>query len=442
MSIRFVGIDIHKRVGEVAILDEQGKVLDRTTIAMERGYLETFATRVLKPTDRVVVEATSNTWAVVQILKPHVAEVVVSNPMHTKLIAQAKVKTDKVDAYVLAQLLRCDYLCRVWEPDEATRLLRELTGRRSALVADRTAVRNRIHSLLAARLISPREGELFSALGLEWLKALILNDQGRMLLEADLRLHEGLECEIRLLDEELARRGYRDERVKLLMTLPGVNVAVAETLIAALGDIHRFPEADRAASYLGLVPKTHQSAARSYHGPITKAGNSQARWMLVQAAQAVRKHPGPLGHFFRKLAKKKNHNVAVVATARKLVVIAWHMLMTNEPYRYAQPRATEDKLAALRVRATGERRRGGAPKGKPVGRLPGGSRRIKPLSEVLQSEGLPALHPLRPGEQRAVQESGAAQFVATLACEQIVPRKASAPKRPARKNTKKSASAS
>ena len=101
----------------------------------------------------MALEATTNCWAVADALRPHVAKVVVSNPMATKAIAQAKVKTDKVDAHVLAQLLRCDFLPEVWQPDEATRRLRELTGRRSALVGQRTMMRNRIHSVLAMRLI-------------------------------------------------------------------------------------------------------------------------------------------------------------------------------------------------------------------------------------------------------------------------------------------------
>src|SRR5208282_3471726 len=121
-----------------------------------------------------------------------------------------------------------------------------------------------------------------------------------------------------------------------------------------------------------------------YHGPITKAGNGHARWVLIQAAQHLRMHPGPLGVFFRRLAKKKNYNVAVVATARKLVVIAWHMLTKNEPYRYARPLATEAKLQKLRVRATGKRRRTGPAKGSSAGRRSEEpTRRIKPLAEVL-----------------------------------------------------------
>ena len=423
LKIRYVGLDVHKRVIEACIVDQAGNVLHRERFALNRHALHTFATKVLRPTDRVALEATTNCWAVADALRPHVARVIVSNPMATKAIAQAKVKTDKVDAFVLAQLLRCDFLPEVWQPDEATRRLREWTGRRSALVGQRTMMRNRIHSVLAMRLIETPV-RLFNADGLAWLAGVELDDQARSLVDSDLRELEFLQHHIDAMDTELARRGYASERIRLLMTLPGVDLATAAALLAAWGDPTRFADADHAASYLGLVPSTKQSAANCYHGPITKRGNSHARWMLIEAAQHLDKHPGPLGHFFRRLAKKKTRNVAVVAAARKLAVIAWRMLAANEPYRYAIPRSTEMKLARLRVKATGQRRKSGPTKGeKSVAKLPGGSRTVKPLAEVCHAEGLPQPKPLSPGETRTVNAAGSARFVAQIGQAQIVPRR-------------------
>lgn len=146
--IRYVGLDVHKRVVEACLVDQAGNIVHRERFALNHRTLELFATQVLRPTHHVALEATTNCWAVADVLRPHVAKVLVSNPMATKAIAQAKVKTDKVDAHVLAQLLRCDFLPEVWPPDQATRRLRELTGRRSDLIGQRTAMRNRIHSVL------------------------------------------------------------------------------------------------------------------------------------------------------------------------------------------------------------------------------------------------------------------------------------------------------
>jgi transposase len=414
--IRYIGLDVHKRVVQACGLDETGQVVLRHRFTLSRETLVAFAKAMLTKEDRVVLEATTNTWMVVKTLKPWVAEVVVSNPLATRAIAAAKVKTDKVDALVLAQLLRLDYLPRVWEPDEATQELRRLCSRHAGLVADRTTVKNRMHAVLAMRLIVPPMTKLFSAKGLAWLRNVALDEEGRFLIDSDLRLLDHVEHEIGALDRLLVQRAHQDARVKLLMTQPGVDYLVAQTVLAALGDIQRFRDGDHAASYLGLVPKVKQSAEHCYHGSITKHGNGHARWMLVQAAQHVRNHPGPLGVFFRRLAKKKNHNVAVVATARKLVVIAWHMLTKNEPYRYAQPRPTQIKLARLRIKATGARRKGST-KGKRRSPSYGSGAQtvtIKALAQAYQEEGLPALGPARPGEARTISQSDTADFVASL----------------------------
>ena len=119
-SVRYVGLDVHKRVVEACIVEQRGKVVNRERFALNRSTLALFATKVLRPSDHVALEATTNCWAVADALRPHVARVLVSNPMATKAIAQAKVKTDKVDAHVLAQLLRCAFLPEVWRPTRHT----------------------------------------------------------------------------------------------------------------------------------------------------------------------------------------------------------------------------------------------------------------------------------------------------------------------------------
>jgi transposase len=403
--IRSIGLDVHKRVIEACAVDEAGEILFRRRFSLTREELLRFARQQLEPTDQVALEATTNAWAVSALIEDHVARVVVSNPLQTHAIARAKVKTDKVDALVLAQLLRCDFLPAVWRPDVATRQQRRLSHRRATLVKSSTAVQNRIHSILHEQLSTAPEGRLFrSTEAQRWLRELPVDEETRGLIDSELRLLASIQQELEALDDQIARLAWPDERVRLLMTLPGVDVTVAHTVLAALGDIDRFADGHHAASYLGLVPSTKQSAERCYHGPITKAGAAKARWMLIQAAQHLDKHPGPLGAFFRRLLKKKNRNVAVVAVARKLVVIAIHMLKNNEPYRYAPPRRTEEKLQRLRVKATGAKRPPGLP---PLAeRPPGGTnRRTRSLADVCAREGLPPVASLREGELRMLRET-------------------------------------
>jgi transposase len=385
--IRFVGIDVHKRIAELCFLDPGGKVLERQRIGCGAAELREFAERKLTKEDRVALEATTNTWAVVRLLQPFVQEVVVSNPLRTKAIAEARIKTDKVDAEVLGQLLRTDFLPRVWTPPEATCELRQVTSRRASLTADKTGIKNRIHAILHQRLLQPPVESLFGTKGRAWLAEVPLDPPGRAALDSELRLLALEEQEIQRLDDEVVRKVHADRDVRLLITLPGIDVTVAVTLLAALGDIQRFRSGAHAASYLGLVPRTKQSAEHCYHGRITKQGNAHARWVLVQAAQHVGKNPGPLGAFFRRLAKRKNRNVAVVATARKLVMIAYHMLLHREPYRYGSPHATEGKLARLRLRAGGARLRRGPAKGTPLPAAPKGRTRPS-LGQVYAKEAV------------------------------------------------------
>jgi transposase len=431
--MRYIGLDVHKRLIEAAFIDEQGKLLHRAQVECTHQALERFARTQLEPTDRIALEATTNSWAVLDALESFVQHVVVSNPLRTRAIAEAKIKTDKVDALVLAQLLRADYLPHVWQPDLHTRRVRSLVGRRASLVQQRTAIKNRLHAVLHQRLIHAPVAELFGTRGRAWLAELELDSLGRAAVDSELRLLDGVNAEIDALTLTLSQLGYHDARVKLLMTLPGVDVAVAQTILAALGDISRFRSPDHAASYLGLVPSTRQSANHCYHGPITKHGNGHARWMLVQSAQHVASHPGPLGVFFRRLCSKKNRNVAVVATARKLVTIAWHMLTRNEPYRYALPRPTEQKLSRLRVRATAERRRGGIPKGSPRPPSYGSgapSRAVPSIDQVYASEALPLPVALSSGERRMLRRSKLVGFERELHRPRRIPKNSAASKIP------------
>jgi transposase len=423
---RFIGLDVHKTVVEVCAIDEAGKKLFRRRIECTRAALLIFANE-LTESDSLALEVTTNAWAVADLLEPFVERVVVSNPLKTKAIAEAKVKTDKVDAEVLAQLLRCDYLPSVWVPDAVTRVLRQLTSRRERLVSERTRIKNRIQSVLAGLLVVVPVKTLFSNVGQQWLADCGLPTYERALIESDLRLIEAVGQEIDSLEKLLREEAWRAPRVRLLMTIPGVDYCTALTLVAALGELSRFEDGDHVASYLGLAPSIKQSANTCHYGSITKRGNSQARWMLTQSAQNIARHPGPLGVSFRRLAKRKCWNVAVCATARKLVTIAWLMLKNNEPYRYANPTTTQQKLSRLRVTVTGQHRQA-----ERRGRRPGVKNGVNPatrlmpsLGAICEQEGLPPVHgfeQLPAGEQRVLRSLGVIDYVEQITESRRTPR--------------------
>lgn len=409
--MRFVGLDVHKRIVQACVLDHRGSPMQTRRFSLSASSLQEFATAYLGADCCVALEATTNTWAVVDVLAPHCQRVAVSNPMRTKLIAGAKIKTDRVDAKVLAQLLRVEYLPEVWRPDAATREDRALASRRSALTRQSITLKNRIQSVLHQRLIEA-PSDLFGKSGRRWLAEFDLPAVARGEIDTLLRLLDALGHEQKHLQAEIDKRGFAAEEIKLLMTLPGVDVTIAHALVAAIGPISRFDSPGRLTAYFGLVPSVHQSAERAYHGRITKQGNTNVRWLLTQAAQAAARHPGPLGQQFARLARRKSRNVAITATARKLAVLVWHLLSKREPYRYAVPAIVKGKLARLRV-SQQPRRPGGPPPGRPRSSTYGSgcrSRPCKALDTVLTEENLPRVTPPPPGEARFIEHSGLAHF--------------------------------
>ncbi len=422
--MRFVGLDVHKRVVQACVLEQDGTRQAMLRFGLSVQALVQFAEQHLDAQCAVALEATTNTWAVVDILEPYCARITVSNPMRTKAIATAKIKTDKVDAEVLAQLLRVEYLPPVWQPDAHTRAERSLASRRSALTRQSISLKNRLHSVLHQRLIQP-PADLFGKQGRAWLAALELPAIARGEVDTLLRLLDALVTEQQALRAEIDRRGFASEEVKLLMTLPGVDVTIAHALVAAIGPISRFDSPERLAAYFGLVPSVHHSAENTYYGRITKQGNTNVRWLLVQAAQIAGRHPGPLGLQFAKLARRKSRNVAIVALARKLAVLAWHILTQRQPYRYALPAVVETKLARLRVSQTKQRRTGPKP-GQPRPSSYGSgqrSRQAKALNRVLAEELLPLASPAPAGETRVLQALSLANFAAAVQHEGRKPRK-------------------
>jgi transposase len=356
---RCFGLDVHREFAEVAIW-EQGVVRSAGRIETTPEALRLFAGSLCEQ-DEVALEATCNTHAIARLLEQHVGRVVVSNPQKTRAIAEAKVKTDKVDAQVLAQLLAAGFLPSVWIADDATQALRRQVARRAHIVRQRTRLKNRVQSILHRNLV-PRcpAADLFGRKGRVWLAEQELPSDERQAVEALLRQLDFHGEELRLVDAELARVALAREEVKRLMTIPGVDATVALSIVAAVGDFGRcFSSPQRLVSYLGLNPRVRQSGGHpASHGRITKQGRAHARGMLVEAAWVAAKIPGPLRAFYERVRARRGMQIAVVATARKLAVLCWHLVVKGEDYALQRPSLTAKKLRALELRAGLPSRRG------------------------------------------------------------------------------------
>lgn len=209
---------------------------------MTRSGLEGFG-RSLGKKDEVVLEATGNAMAVVRVLSPFVGRVSVANPMQVKAIGHARIKTDKIDAGVLAQLQASGFLPEVWVPDERTERLRRLVARRNQVVRHRTRVKNEVHGILQAHLV-PKcpHADLFNNRGRAWLERQVLPDDERAAIARHIREIDRLAEDLADLDVDIAMEAVDDPQVRRLQTNTGVNAIVATGIIAAIGGIRRFNE--------------------------------------------------------------------------------------------------------------------------------------------------------------------------------------------------------
>lgn len=349
---RVIGLDISKHSAEVAVLQPGSGELKRWHFAAEPASIRAFADR-LGPGDRVALESCTNAFAFHRLLCQHAGQVVVSNPLKTRVIAEAKVKTDKVDAEILARLLAADFLPPVWVPDAATDQLRHQVCHRQGLVSQRTQAKNRVHAVLHRNLIAPNFTDLFGKAGRAFLAKLELPAAERQLLEADLRTIDFLDKEVRAAETGLAQMLHQDADVRRLMTVPGISLTSAAGLKAAIGDVRRFRAPANLVSYFGLNPSVYQSGLKAYTGHISRRGRSHARAICVEVAHQLVRVPGPFRVFFQRLQRRKPYNVAITAVARKLVVLAWHMLTHAEDYRYTPPVRTREKLGRMDRLAAG-----------------------------------------------------------------------------------------
>src|SRR3954449_6334037 len=356
--MRVVGLDIHRVFAEAVML-ENGAVRRLGRIGMTRNHLAAFA-KTLTCEDHVVVEATGNASAVAGVIRPHVGRMMIANPRQVRLIVEARIKTDVIDATVLARLYASGFLPEVWIPDEATLGLRRQVTRRTQIVRQRARLKVIVQSILHAHLVPPCPyADLFGPRGRAWLLAQPLPPDESDAVARHLREHDRLTEDLRVVERELARDALAEPNVTRLMTIPGVDTVVAVGLIAAIGPVARFAGPDRLVAYLGSNPSVHQSGeGRARHGRITKQGRTHARTMLVEAAWQAVRGPGPLRASFQRVSARRGPHAAAVAVARKLAVIIWHLLTRGEDYAWVRPALHDKKMRDLELRSGEPARRG------------------------------------------------------------------------------------
>ena len=291
----------------------------------------------LNLSDAVVLEMTTNTWQVYDELLPYVHSVTVVHPPHVALITRAQVMTDKIAASHLARLHAKGLLTGIWIPAQDVRDRRAIVAQRQKMTRMATQAKNRLHALLHRHHLLPPEGNLFHAEQRGWWLSLPVSALEKVRLFSDLETLAFAQQQVDNLENCLVSLAAKDERLPLLVQLPGISVVAAMTILAAIGEVVRFPEAKKLVGYAGLEARIHDSGLTTRTGHITKAGRKDLRAAMVEAAHtATNTHPHWQAEL-KRLELRLGHNKAIVAIARKLLVVIWHVLTYQSLDRYAEP---------------------------------------------------------------------------------------------------------
>jgi len=333
----YTGIDLHKKTCFLTTVDENGKTVHKAHLENTEGSLLSYF-QVLPGDTKIVIESMASWYWLYDLLTEHGFQVVISNPIKTKAIASAKIKNDKVDSHMLAQLLRAGLISTVYVSTVKTRQLKELLRHRQRLVRDITRMKNRIHILLMKNNYPVPYSDLFGVQGLKYLREISLPDYHREQVEIYLSLYGQIRMKVEPLTKKIQEMAQEHPIAKLLMTIPGIGPIVAMFIIAEIEDLGRFRSYRNLASYAGLVPSLDASGGKERRGRITKQGSPYLRTALIEAAQAIaRMKQRRLNIFFRKRIVKSGYQKAIVATAHKLLQYVFYVRKNQTSYREEHP---------------------------------------------------------------------------------------------------------
>jgi transposase len=334
-----VGLDLCRTRVDVSVLDPSGGRVLTTTASPDAGGLALLADRVsgVPGADavRAAIESMTGARFVRDVLADCGWEVLVADAARVKGLAPLACKTDRIDAWVLAELSRRDLVPAIWLPPTGVRQERERARWRLHLVKHRSMLKHRIHSTLMTFGVPTKTSDLFGVAGREALARLQLPEPWASDVTASLRLIDILDGEIDGCERELRRLGATHRYLPRLMSAPGIAWVLGYTIAAEIGDITRFPTSTKLVGYTGLCPRVYQSGTKDHRGPVTKAGPKYLRWALIEAATHACAHPAYRARYQRtktRLGRQRGPSVARVELARDLAQAIWHMLTKNQDF--------------------------------------------------------------------------------------------------------------
>lgn len=329
--MKYIGLDVSKKFSYVTVMDEKGAVEMQGKVGNRQEELAACFGEIGSDC-ALAMEATRNWYYLYESLEARVKEIHLAHPLKVRAIAEARIKTDKIDSKILADLLRVNLLPESYIPTQAVRDQRERLRYRASLVSLQTQIKNKVHALLDKNGLFCPCSDLFGTKGMNWLLEQNLREAYDEELKGYLEVLATLKLEIAEVGKSILQKAQQSPEAKLIQTMPGVGYYLSMLIAYEIGDIQRFPDQHKLSSFAGLVPSTYASGEVMRHGRITKQGSKWLRWAMIEAAQRAPINSPKLNSFFQRIAKKQGRKTARVALARHMLKIVYHMLKEQQPF--------------------------------------------------------------------------------------------------------------
>lgn len=331
-----IGVDYHKRFTYFVVKDSKGKVLKNGQVINRKENVEKFLAPFTE--DSAAVLESCRNWCVMHDwLEDIVDEVVLANPYKVKAIAEAKIKTDKIDASILADLLRADLVPSCYVAPKTVRDMRNLLRERIYFVRMRTMTKNRITTVFDRY---PEEKskfkawtDLFGIKGRKQLDSIKLSEADRAMIDRELNYIDITNSFIKEIEEVIRENFKLSKNAQILKTIPGIGEFFAMLIDAEIGDISRFKNEKALACYAGLVPSTYSSGGTTHHGRLIKHSNKLLRWAFIEAIVPAIRCDEKLRFDYDQLRSRMNWNKAKAAMGRKLLTVVFHCLKKQQSYK-------------------------------------------------------------------------------------------------------------
>lgn len=332
---QFVGLDVHKKTIYGYVMDKKGSKIYEKEFKTQPHELNMFLLNVKRNDSLIAIESCSCWQYTYDYLQDAGYDLILAHPLGVKALKKVKRHTDKDDAKLLADLLRMNMLPESYAAPEDVRIKRQITRHRHSLTDVENQIKNKIHAILLRHGYEVPYSDAFCKSALTYMHDLNLPECDRFELNQYIDLVQTLQSQKTKCSEVVENIANDDPNVRIAVTMPGMGNYAATTFVAEVGDIRRFDKADKVASFAGLVPKVHQSGEKTKLGNITKQGNTNLRYVMVQAANIAVQHDKTLRKTYNRL-KHKGHNKAIVAVARRMVTLLYVMLKNNIKYHDLQ----------------------------------------------------------------------------------------------------------